>query len=131
MIYKVLLVVGVLETASALKKNHPNPLLRWPIFKSDHLSVHLTSCVQVFVFCLFCCPDVKYALIGAGIGGFFAALFIAIKIFMIKKQLLDNGYSGMWQSEQKNVCIYIYSIYQMPLSRATYNQFYSPGDTQG
>ncbi|KAG9267358.1 transmembrane protein 273 isoform X2 [Astyanax mexicanus] len=35
-------------------------------------------------------PEVKYALIGAGIGLIFAACFIAVKVCMIKRHMLDN-----------------------------------------
>ncbi|XP_029933851.1 transmembrane protein 273-like [Myripristis murdjan] len=34
--------------------------------------------------------DLRFALIGAGIGLFFAAVFMVIKIYMIRKHMLDN-----------------------------------------
>ncbi|KAJ1144483.1 hypothetical protein NDU88_010781 [Pleurodeles waltl] len=37
--------------------------------------------------------DVKYAIVGACIGAVLAAAFIAIKLYMLKKHMLDNGSS--------------------------------------
>ncbi|XP_033886567.1 transmembrane protein 273-like [Acipenser ruthenus] len=38
-------------------------------------------------------PEVKYAVLGAGIGAIFALCFVAIKLYMIKKHMLDNDLS--------------------------------------
>ncbi|KAJ7987660.1 hypothetical protein DPEC_G00328780 [Dallia pectoralis] len=38
-------------------------------------------------------PDATYALIGAGIGLFFAICFIGSKLYIIKKQMFNNEYS--------------------------------------
>ncbi|KAK7123183.1 hypothetical protein R3I94_020089 [Phoxinus phoxinus] len=35
-------------------------------------------------------PEIKYAVIGAGIGLFFSICFLLLKIYIIKKQMLDN-----------------------------------------
>ncbi|XP_066549430.1 transmembrane protein 273 [Amia ocellicauda] len=37
--------------------------------------------------------EVKYAAIGAGIGAFLSVCFVAIKLYMIKKHMLDNELS--------------------------------------
>ncbi|XP_029466624.1 transmembrane protein 273 isoform X2 [Rhinatrema bivittatum] len=37
--------------------------------------------------------DIKYAVIGACIGAILAIAFIAIKLYMIKKHMLDNDFS--------------------------------------
>uniref|UniRef100_A0A8C9SQK7 Uncharacterized protein n=1 Tax=Scleropages formosus TaxID=113540 RepID=A0A8C9SQK7_SCLFO len=38
--------------------------------------------------------EVKYAIIGVGIGVFFSLCFVAIKFYMLKKHMLDNELSG-------------------------------------
>ncbi|KAK6487463.1 transmembrane protein 273-like [Huso huso] len=38
-------------------------------------------------------PEVKYAVLGAGIGAIFALCFLAVKLYMIKKHMLDNELS--------------------------------------
>nr|XP_015201736.1 PREDICTED: putative uncharacterized protein C10orf128 homolog [Lepisosteus oculatus] len=38
-------------------------------------------------------PEIKYAVIGAGIGAFLALCFVVIKLYMIKKHMLDNDLS--------------------------------------
>ncbi|KAM4636337.1 transmembrane protein 273 isoform 2-T2 [Discoglossus pictus] len=40
-------------------------------------------------------PEVKYAIIGACVGAVLAVTFIAIKLYMIKKHMLDNAFSDM------------------------------------
>ncbi|KAG5280412.1 hypothetical protein AALO_G00088830 [Alosa alosa] len=37
-------------------------------------------------------PERRYALIGAGVGLFLAIMFVAVKLCMIKRHMLDNGY---------------------------------------
>ncbi|XP_018581956.1 transmembrane protein 273-like isoform X2 [Scleropages formosus] len=37
--------------------------------------------------------EVKYAIIGVGIGVFFSLCFVAIKFYMLKKHMLDNELS--------------------------------------
>lgn len=38
--------------------------------------------------------DIQYAIIGACLGTVFGVTFIAIKLYMIKKHMLDNNCSG-------------------------------------
>ncbi|XP_067226150.1 uncharacterized protein [Chanodichthys erythropterus] len=35
-------------------------------------------------------PEIKYAVIGAGIGLFFSICFLLMKMYIIRKQMLDN-----------------------------------------
>uniref|UniRef100_A0A4W6EB54 Uncharacterized protein n=1 Tax=Lates calcarifer TaxID=8187 RepID=A0A4W6EB54_LATCA len=44
------------------------------------------------IVCLFFPPDIKYALIGGGIGLFLAAGFIIIKVCIIRKHIRDNTF---------------------------------------
>ncbi|XP_062387294.1 transmembrane protein 273-like isoform X2 [Sardina pilchardus] len=37
-------------------------------------------------------PEARYALIGAGVGLILAVMFVAVKLCMIKRHMLDNGY---------------------------------------
>ncbi|KAL2101783.1 hypothetical protein ACEWY4_003544 [Coilia grayii] len=39
-------------------------------------------------------PEARYALIGAGVGLILAIMFIAMKLCMIKRHILDNGYTS-------------------------------------
>ncbi|MGH0116715.1 UNVERIFIED_CONTAM: hypothetical protein FKN15_021263 [Acipenser sinensis] len=43
-------------------------------------------------------PEVKYAVLGAGIGAIFALCFVAIKLYMIKKHMLDNELSEICEA---------------------------------
>ncbi|XP_072281288.1 transmembrane protein 273 isoform X2 [Pyxicephalus adspersus] len=38
--------------------------------------------------------DIRYAIIGASLGAIFAVTFIAIKLYMIKKHMMDNNFAG-------------------------------------
>ncbi|XP_064418644.1 transmembrane protein 273-like [Latimeria chalumnae] len=59
----------------------------------------LTTCILFLLDCLSAkvyangtkddLPDIKYALIGAGIGAFLAICFLALKFYMIKRNLLE------------------------------------------
>ncbi|XP_031422602.1 uncharacterized protein LOC116220326 [Clupea harengus] len=37
-------------------------------------------------------PEGRYALIGAGVGLILAIMFVAVKLCMIKRHMLDNGF---------------------------------------
>ncbi|XP_073453062.1 transmembrane protein 273 isoform X2 [Aquarana catesbeiana] len=37
--------------------------------------------------------EIQYAIIGACLGAIFSVTFIAIKLYMIKKHMMDNNYS--------------------------------------
>ncbi|XP_071985492.1 transmembrane protein 273 isoform X2 [Engystomops pustulosus] len=39
--------------------------------------------------------DIQYVIIGVCLGAVFSVAFIAIKLYMIKKHMLDNSYSDM------------------------------------
>lgn len=43
--------------------------------------------------------EIKYALIGGGIGLFFALVFILIKIWIIRKQVLENSIGEMMDAK--------------------------------
>ncbi|XP_053548162.1 transmembrane protein 273 isoform X3 [Bombina bombina] len=38
-------------------------------------------------------PEIKYAVIGACVGAILAVSFIALKLYMIKKHMLDNNFA--------------------------------------
>ncbi|KAJ8264491.1 hypothetical protein GJAV_G00149770 [Gymnothorax javanicus] len=46
--------------------------------------------------------DFKYAVIGACIGVFFSLCFLAVKLYMLRKHMFDNGLSG-----EKNIGLFI------------------------
>ncbi|XP_073722586.1 transmembrane protein 273-like isoform X2 [Misgurnus anguillicaudatus] len=39
-------------------------------------------------------PEIKYAVIGVGIGIFFSICFLAVKIYIIRRQMLENDALG-------------------------------------
>ncbi|XP_036377556.1 transmembrane protein 273-like isoform X2 [Megalops cyprinoides] len=47
--------------------------------------------------------EVKYAIIGAGIGLFFSVIFVVVKLYMLKKHMLDNDLSDTEQSRKLSV----------------------------
>ncbi|KAG7492636.1 hypothetical protein MATL_G00016400 [Megalops atlanticus] len=47
--------------------------------------------------------EVKYALIGAGIGLFFSVIFVVVKLYMLKKHMLDNDLSDIEQPRRSSV----------------------------
>lgn len=91
-----------------MKSNiHPNPpFIRVPFSASG--VVNMSRCVPDFTFCsvtavtlhlvvkrcppvVFSPPDIKYALIGGGLGLLIVAGFIILKVCMIRKQAQENG----------------------------------------
>ncbi|XP_073408172.1 transmembrane protein 273 isoform X2 [Dendrobates tinctorius] len=48
--------------------------------------------------------DVQYVIIGALLGAVFAATFIAIKLYMIKKHMFDNSSSAKASGGTFNIC---------------------------